>query len=554
MGSPLAGRQRTRMSAPALILALCLPLASEGAPASPAEVRWSPAGPPGIVEDVAIEPSAEGRLFSLTAAGVYRSDDHGATWQLLPGSPGTTVARALAVPPWEPTSVYAAGCGVRLGTDLGAGWYDAGRGLPADCAILGLKAGEAQFRFLAIGTSGLFLSGYDGGGLVWSRIGSDAFSDPVAAAMPGFPRFRIYAATGSAALFRSDDAGASWVQIGPTPESARVRGLRTQGSTFLTAGTDAGGFASVDSGSTWVPMSPQLHGFGVTDVISPPPGGAYAATDRGVFRLGQAGSGWQPFSAGLPEGVAIRKVLADPSGRFLVAQPLGVAGTFVLSYPTPELGAPSRPEDVLVGHRTAFSVSIDPPQPAIFELAFSSSDPAALSPFRFLVPAFVASAEVPLLARRASAAPVTVTVSAPLSLGGKSVSFSLSIRNPEPRIGGVYPAEVVAGGAGFTLALFGDFVSDSVLFWNGSPRPTNLDSRPVPCALSCPPPALLATISAEDIASPGVAQITVSNPAPGGGLSPPVLFPIRPSRVVLPRCPHCERPPAREVSPRRNLQ
>jgi hypothetical protein len=414
-----------------------------------------------------------------------------------------------------------------------------------------LRAGDTVRRLLASGTSGLFLSGYDGGGFVWSQIGAGAFSSPVAAATsPDFARFRVFVATADAAMFRSDDGGASWVMAGPTPEASRVRGLRAQAYGVLTAGTDAGAFASVDSGSTWVPLAPQLHGFGVTDVVAPPPpGGAYAATDRGVFRLGTAGLGWQPFSAGLPEGVAIRKVISDPSGRFLIAQPLGMAGTFVLSYPTPELGASSRPEDLLVGHRTAFSVSIDPPQPATFELAFSSSDPAALSSFRLSVYAFAASAEVSLLATRASAAPVTVTVSAPLSLGGKSVSFSLSIRNPEPRIGSLSPAEATAGGAGLKLALFGDFVSESVVFWNGSPRPTTL-SGPTPCALICPPPFLSVAIAPEDIAAPGVAQITLLNPAPGGGLSAPFLFPIRPARAVLPRCPRCERPPARETRPR----
>ncbi len=82
--------------------------------------------------------------------------------------------------------------------------------------------------------------------------------------------------------------------------------------------------------------------------------------------------------------------------------------------------------------------------------------------------------------------------------------------NPVPAATSISPANVAAGGAAFTLTVNGsNFLSSSVVLWNGQSRPTTFVSSGT----------LTAAITAADIAAGGSAQVNVTNPAPGGGAS-----------------------------------
>ncbi|MGH9524539.1 MAG: hypothetical protein ACRD3E_18610 [Terriglobales bacterium] len=82
--------------------------------------------------------------------------------------------------------------------------------------------------------------------------------------------------------------------------------------------------------------------------------------------------------------------------------------------------------------------------------------------------------------------------------------------NPVPAASSISPLTILAGAAAFQLVLTGSsFISGSVVRWNGSDRPTTFADVT----------HLTAQISAADVAQAGVAQITVFNPAPGGGVS-----------------------------------
>ena len=86
-----------------------------------------------------------------------------------------------------------------------------------------------------------------------------------------------------------------------------------------------------------------------------------------------------------------------------------------------------------------------------------------------------------------------------------------------PGITSVSPATGTAGGPNFTLTVNGvNFRADSVVLWNGSARSTTYVSQT----------QLTATILAGDVASTGVAELTVNNPGEGCGLSGPFPFNI----------------------------
>jgi len=113
----------------------------------------------------------------------------------------------------------------------------------------------------------------------------------------------------------------------------------------------------------------------------------------------------------------------------------------------------------------------------------------------------------------------TVTVFNPAPGGGASsgLPFTISVPNPAPTISSLSPASATAGSAAFNLTVNGTgFIPNSVVRWNGSDRPTAYSSAT----------QLVAPISAADIMAAGTAQVTVFNPAPGGGTSNAVNFPV----------------------------
>src|SRR2546428_667048 len=79
------------------------------------------------------------------------------------------------------------------------------------------------------------------------------------------------------------------------------------------------------------------------------------------------------------------------------------------------------------------------------------------------------------------------------------------------------PPRGTAGGGAFTLTATGtNFVSGSLLRWNGSARTTSFVSST----------QLTATVTAADLAAAGTASVTVFSPTPGGGTSGALAFTV----------------------------
>ena len=93
-----------------------------------------------------------------------------------------------------------------------------------------------------------------------------------------------------------------------------------------------------------------------------------------------------------------------------------------------------------------------------------------------------------------------------------------SATNALPKINApLSPGQKTPGAAAFTLTVNGTgFVSGATVYWNGSARTTTFVSEA----------KVTAAINAADVATAGTAIVTVSNPAPGGGMSNPAYFQI----------------------------
>src|SRR5206468_5758907 len=100
----------------------------------------------------------------------------------------------------------------------------------------------------------------------------------------------------------------------------------------------------------------------------------------------------------------------------------------------------------------------------------------------------------------------TIGASIPAPGGGPSTVLTFPITpagNPVPSISSFSPGEMVAGGPGFNLTLFGsNFLNSSKVRWNGEDMDTTFLSSI----------QLRAAIPAGDIAAAGRSDITVFNP------------------------------------------
>ncbi len=103
-------------------------------------------------------------------------------------------------------------------------------------------------------------------------------------------------------------------------------------------------------------------------------------------------------------------------------------------------------------------------------------------------------------------------------------SVTFTVTSPPPGISTISPTSALAGGAAFTLSVSGsNFVSGSVINFNGAPQPTTFVSST----------SLTAAISASSVATAGSFSVTVTNPAPNGGTSMESIFTVNNPAPVL---------------------
>ena len=97
------------------------------------------------------------------------------------------------------------------------------------------------------------------------------------------------------------------------------------------------------------------------------------------------------------------------------------------------------------------------------------------------------------------------------------VSRSFNINNPSPQVLRLNPGAVIAGSNQTTIKISGgNFVTDSLVSIDGANHPATFVNR-IEMDLS---------LSAAELAAPGLKTITIANPAPGGGNSIPITLKV----------------------------
>ena len=120
--------------------------------------------------------------------------------------------------------------------------------------------------------------------------------------------------------------------------------------------------------------------------------------------------------------------------------------------------------------------------------------------------------------------PVQITVLTRAPGGGVSAAVPLAVLNPTPILTSIEPPSAAAGAPGATVVVTGDrFVPGAAVRWNGAERPTTFQSAT----------RLSVALPAGDLAARATAEVTVANPAPGGGVSSSRTFVVVTSNVSL---------------------
>lgn len=254
-------------------------------------------------------------------AGVYRTDDGGATWQHL-GSYPTDYAHSVLAHPDEADSVYVGSEPAEIwrSADCGATWdeFDAFRAVPEaaqwgfhaptrDSHVRDLRAapGAANQLYAGIEVGGMVRSG--DGGSSWKQL--DGLNDDIHCVNLSSDRAdRVYVAT-AVAPYRSDDGGETWeminggldrrytLHISAAPDDAdlvlvTVSENARRGSPKF--------YRSTDAGRSWELVQGVGEGDEPTDMMvafewdPQDPNTVYGGTDGGkLYRSGDRGVTWE---------------------------------------------------------------------------------------------------------------------------------------------------------------------------------------------------------------------------------------------------------------------
>ncbi|MEP7272258.1 MAG: BACON domain-containing carbohydrate-binding protein, partial [Acidobacteriota bacterium] len=510
---------------------------------------WSPSGLSNLRDVFAIAGNGS-TLFAATTEGAFVLAEAALAWT---ESNNGLANRFINTAVYD-TNSFLLGTndgGVYRSTDDGKNWQPANSGLPPAAAVRALIK-TASGSFVGIPGSGVYFSSDQG--QTWVARNNGLGNNQInALAADGTT---LFAGT-EGGVFRSSDAGANWTAINNGLTRLRVLAL-TASSAGILAGTDSGLFRFTTASSTWSAANTGLTDQYIVSLGFAPNGtNLLAGTSSGLFLSTNQGQNWTRVDRGIAERVVVfnllvagNKLLAGTVNGFYISDDNGtswvVNNTGLLNPQVSALAVKgslvaagtrnsgvflSQIPDLITNHppAVAFScqTSLSTTVGGSVSCTVTRSDPDGGQTTTLSAGGILDGAQFNPATGAFSWTPL------PTQAGVHFVTFTgtdngnprlassrdltITVNSAVPQLSSLNPSSRPAATGDFLVSVVGNgFVQGSRVRWNGTNRPTDFVSAN----------QLSASIPAADVLSPGSANITVSNPAPGGGLSNSLTFTI----------------------------
>ncbi len=481
----------------------------------------------------AMDPSNTQRLYFGTQY-VYQTTNGAGQWtQISPDLTNGGNLTAIAVSPVNPNTVWAASSDSQVSVTqnalagAGAAWSNVtGTNMlppryPTAIAADPQQAGTAYVTF-----SGF--SGYgDNLGHVFMTTNAGGSWTDISGNLPNIPADGIVVDPLQAnTIYVATDFGVFYTTNGGTAWATLVTGLPRVAVTSLLLHPSRNLFAATHGRSVWETNVSSVTA--IPSIVSVSPGSAIAGA--AAFTVTVNGGAFTPAAIVQWNGADLTTtyVTANQVTAAVPAADIALAGTaqvtviipggnvsnpftFTIDNPVPAAGSLS-PASALVGS-SSLTLTVNGSN-FVSESTVQWNGSALTSTF---VSSTKLTATVPA-GDLASAGTASVTVTNPAPGGGtSSPTLTFAIDNPVPSATSLSPASATAGGSQFTLTVNGgSFVRGATARWKGAALATTFVSAS----------KVTATVPVADIASPGTASVTVSNPSPGGGSSGALTFTI----------------------------
>jgi photosystem II stability/assembly factor-like uncharacterized protein len=266
-----------------------------------------PRGTPGVFNSVLIDPAESPHYYAGLDAGdspdsgVYESKDGGESWQELAGLRGSRI-QSLAISPIN-SGTLAAGTskGVFISMDRGVTWSRISRANDPEMQdITALAFDPVNSSVLYAGTPHLPWKTLDGGA-TWHSISSGLIDDSDIFSIRVDPnRPQLVFASACSGIYRSETGGEAWVKIQGIPGTHRRTHIIAEDprrADTIFAGTTLGLFKSLDGGKTWRHLSSEQVNWMAFDPGNP--GTIYLATEfAGILKSTDAGEAFRPVNEG----------------------------------------------------------------------------------------------------------------------------------------------------------------------------------------------------------------------------------------------------------------
>jgi len=266
-----------------------------------------PRGTPGVFNSILIDPKDSSHYYAGLDAGdspdsgVYESKDGGETWRALRDLRGSRI-ESLAMSPVN-AGVLAAGTskGVFVSTDAGGTWRRISRASDIEMQdITALAFDPADTKVLYAGTPHLPWKTTDGGE-TWHSIAAGLIDDSDIFSIRVDPRNpRLVFSSACSGIYRSDSGGAAWIKIQGIPGTHRRTHIIEEDprdSETIYAGTTLGLFKSPDGGKTWRHLNSEQVNWMVFDPGDPKT--LYLATEfAGILKSTDSGETLRPVNEG----------------------------------------------------------------------------------------------------------------------------------------------------------------------------------------------------------------------------------------------------------------